>query len=69
MKNSKLKSVYGVVKLDSVNKGEIISVNEQLAIRGGQSATAGWQPLCTVNVNSGCNIGCTPTKPTTTTVS
>ncbi|CAH0293239.1 hypothetical protein MP478_12725 [Chryseobacterium sp. WG14] len=65
MKNSKLKNIYSAVQLDAVNRGEIISVNEQLAIRGGQAA--GWQPLCTVNVNSGCNIGCTPTTPTTPT--
>lgn len=66
MKNSKLKNVYAVTKLDTLKKGEIISINEQLIIRGGQSAiVGGWQPLCVVN--GVCNSGCGPSVPTTTT--
>lgn len=67
MKNSKLKNAFEVAKLDSLKKGEIINVNEQMAIRGGQAALA-WQPLCTIN--GACpttnNTSCTPTTTTPT---
>lgn len=72
MKNSKLKNVYAVTRLDSLRKGEIISVNEQLVIRGGQAAIGGWQPLCTVNGGCTINNSCgpqQPTQPTTTIIS
>lgn len=63
MKNSKLKNAFEVAKLDSLKKGEIISVNEQMVIRGGQAALA-WQPLCIVNGGCTINNSCGPTQPT-----
>lgn len=67
MKNSKLKNIYEVTKLDSLKQGEVISVNELLAIRGGQ-ADGAWQPLCTVNGGCTTNNSCGP-KPIDSTIS